>query len=234
MEISTHRYGKQRPLDGDLILPMLRDIAQGMRFLHVHSPPIIHGDLKAENCLVDSHFRAKVSDFGLSVKEILGVTGTPYWMDPVLLRGERRNSTESDVYSFGIMLYEVYSRSEPYFGEPFEMVLKQVCDQKINKRPPIPNDTPPLIASLMKECYSSNQEARPTFEEMDKRLRRIDTEHVEPGQNRFSLRHRKSARNENLLHKVFPKHVADALRDGKVVQPDRRDIVSVCFIDIVG
>ena len=74
---SNLRY---RPLDGDLILPILRDIAQGMRFLHVHKPPIIHCDLKAENCLIDSHFRAKVADFGLSAKETLGVTGTPYWM----------------------------------------------------------------------------------------------------------------------------------------------------------
>ena len=41
------------PLDGDLLLPILRDIAQGVRFLHAATPLVIHGDLKAANCLVD-------------------------------------------------------------------------------------------------------------------------------------------------------------------------------------
>lgn len=106
---NLHLY--HRPLDGDLILPILRGIAQGMRFLHVNNPPIVHGDLKAGNCLVDSHFRAKVSDFGLTAKQTLGVTGTPFWMDPVLLRGEACNTRETDVYSFGIMLFELYARA---------------------------------------------------------------------------------------------------------------------------
>lgn len=66
-------------LDGDLVLPILRDIAQGLRFLHAANPQVIHGDLKAANVLVDSKFRAKVADFGLSQKKVLGATGTPYW-----------------------------------------------------------------------------------------------------------------------------------------------------------
>lgn len=218
-----------RPIDGDLILPILRDIAQGMRFLHVNNPPIIHGDLKSANCLVDSHFRAKVSDFGLTAKQTLGVTGTPYWMDPVLLRGEARNSRETDVYSFGIMLFELYARAEPYDGEPFETVLKEVCDPTINKRPPVPLDTPAAIASLMQECHSSTHDGRPSFEEIDKRLRRIDAEQVEPGESRFSSQRKKSARNEDLLNKVFPKHVADALRAGRSVEPDRKDLVTIFF-----
>jgi len=47
-------------LEGDLILPILRDIARGLRFLHAAKPQVIHGDLKAMNVLVDSRFRAKV------------------------------------------------------------------------------------------------------------------------------------------------------------------------------
>mmetsp|Transcript_30603 Transcript_30603/g.57982 ORF Transcript_30603/g.57982 Transcript_30603/m.57982 type:complete len:851 (+) Transcript_30603:93-2645(+) len=66
-------------LEGDLVLPILRDIAQGLRFLHAANPQVIHGDLKSANVLVDSKFRAKVADFGLSQKKALGATGTPYW-----------------------------------------------------------------------------------------------------------------------------------------------------------
>lgn len=67
-------------INGEHILPILRDIAQGLRFLHAATPQVIHGDLKAMNILVDSKFRAKVADFGLSQKKRLGATGTPYWM----------------------------------------------------------------------------------------------------------------------------------------------------------
>lgn len=69
--------------DGELILPILRDITQGLRFLHSADPQVIHGDLKAQNVLVDSKFRAKVADFGLSQKKKIGATGTPFYMSPV-------------------------------------------------------------------------------------------------------------------------------------------------------
>jgi len=71
--------------EGETILSILRDISQGMRFLHSASPQIIHGDLKSANCLVDSRFRAKVSDFGFTVKAKVGASGTPYWMVSCLL-----------------------------------------------------------------------------------------------------------------------------------------------------
>jgi serine/threonine protein kinase len=71
-------HNESFPLDGDLLLPILRDISQGVRFLHAAKPQVIHGDLKAQNILVDGKFRAKVADFGLSTKKIIGATGTPF------------------------------------------------------------------------------------------------------------------------------------------------------------
>ena len=71
-------------LDGDVLLPVLQDICQGLRFLHCAEPPIIHGDLKSANILVDEKFRAKIADFGLTQKKKIGVAGTPYWMAPEL------------------------------------------------------------------------------------------------------------------------------------------------------
>jgi serine/threonine protein kinase len=88
-------------IEGEILLPILRDVTQGVRFLHSAKPQVIHGDLKSHNILVDNHFRAKVADFGLSQKRNLGGTGTPYWMAPELLRNETVNTTASDVYSFG-------------------------------------------------------------------------------------------------------------------------------------
>ena len=104
-------------IEGEVVLPILKDVVQGLRFLHSYEPPVIHGDLKAQNILVDSKLRAKVADFGLSQKKRVGATGTPLWMAPELLTKKSFNTVKSDCYSFGIMLYEIYSRKEPYEGK---------------------------------------------------------------------------------------------------------------------
>uniref|UniRef100_A0A7S1DAK1 Guanylate cyclase n=1 Tax=Cyclophora tenuis TaxID=216820 RepID=A0A7S1DAK1_CYCTE len=227
-------------IDGELVLPILRDIAQGVRFLHAANPQVIHGDLKAQNVLVDSKFRAKVADFGLSQKKRVGATGTPLWMAPELLRGESDNTDASDVYSFGIMLYEVYSRKDPYEGEDHLQVLRAVADTAVNKRPPVPMECPPKVASIMTDCLAGEPSQRPTFEELDLRLRRLDVENVEPGKatavfsSKRDLKDVMAARNEELLFDVFPRHVAEALRDGRRVEAEAFDCVTIFFSDIVG
>lgn len=226
-------------VDGEFISPILQDIARGARFLHAADPPIIHGDLKAANVLVDGRFRAKISDFGLSAKKkYLGATGTPYWMAPELLRRESTNTAESDVYSFGIILYELYSRRVPYEGEDPAMVLDQIADRKVNKRPLVPKGCPPKIAEIMQECIDGQPEKRPTFEEIDLRIQRIDSENLEPGQIMFghqrSKKERRLSEEENLIHQIFPKHVAKALLEGRKIEADRVDMATMFFSDIVG
>eukprot|EP00980_Cylindrotheca_fusiformis_P026622 scaffold16657_cov105-Cylindrotheca_fusiformis.AAC.1 len=86
---------------GEIIMQIVRDVAQGLRFLHASKPPILHGDLKAKNILIDSRFRAKVCDFGLAVKSKGGLSGTPYWMAPEYLRRKTQYNSTCDIYSFG-------------------------------------------------------------------------------------------------------------------------------------
>jgi len=213
-------------IEPELLLPILRDISQGMRFLHSASPPVIHGDLKAANILVDSRFRAKVADFGLSQKKNLGGTGTPFWMAPELLRGESSNTLATDVYSFGIILYEVYSRKDPYDGEDPRQVLHLVADKSIKKRPPVPKSAPTQMQSLMVDCLEDDPGNRPTYEELDVRMKRIHIENEDSGEKLKS--------SSISLFDIFPRHIAEALRDGKTVEPEHRDLVTIFFSDIVG
>ena len=218
-------------LEGDFLLPIFRDIAQGVRFLHSANPEIIHGDLKAHNILIDSNLRAKVADFGLSQKKKdLGTTGTPFWMAPELLRGEVTNNPSTDVYSFGMILFEVYSQSDPYEGEdPFE-VLRLVADPNVNKRPEMPGCCPEFAATLIEECLSSEPRTRPTFEEVDSRLKTVSSTALQPIEaeqlrpptrpqlTENALEKLKDGdRSEELLGDLFPSHVAKALSENRTV-----------------
>ncbi|KAL3938894.1 MAG: hypothetical protein SGARI_001570, partial [Bacillariaceae sp.] len=206
-----------------MVVNMLQDISQGVRFLHCCDPQVIHGDLKAQNILVDDRFRAKVADFGFShgrAKRQAGGTGTLYWMAPELLRGECQNNTKTDVYSFGMILFEVYSKCIPYDNEDPTEVLRLVADSAVRKRPPVPKDCPMAIKTLMKDCLHHEAGARPLFDEISSRLERID---------RRELVKARAAHN---AFQGLPEHVAQQLRQGKKVQPETKKNVSIAVLQV--
>uniref|UniRef100_A0A7S1YFW9 Guanylate cyclase n=2 Tax=Grammatophora oceanica TaxID=210454 RepID=A0A7S1YFW9_9STRA len=151
------------------ILTIAQDIAHGLHFLH--SSDLLHGDLKCKNILLDSNYRAKLSDFGLSCssKSLDGTPrGTPYWMGPEILGSEASaNTTASDIYAFGIILYELYARKNPYEGEDYDEVIRLVCDPSVSKRPPVPALCPPNVKELSKLCLLHNPQDRPAAKEVD-------------------------------------------------------------------
>ena len=161
--------------DFDLILDILTDVAAGMSFLH-HSD-VLHNDLKSRNVLVDSRFRCKVADFGLSSVGLKGPVnlGTPLWMAPEVLRGTPATKP-SDVYSFGIVMWEVCTRQEPYADvQDLEGLLDDIADEKlaVPRRPDIPDEVPTDLKALMRDCWDPNPDQRPTFDEIQARLQRI-------------------------------------------------------------
>jgi serine/threonine protein kinase len=158
-------------LKSEHILAILQDVAQGLRFLHSAKPLVVHGDLKAQNVLIDTNFCAKVTDFGLSSKKQIGAVGTPYWMAPELLKGLSSNTAASDIYAFGMVIYEIYSGQIPYENERYDEVMRLVCDPLIRKRPPVPVECPPKIAKLMMDCLMHSPNERPKAEQLDLMLK---------------------------------------------------------------
>jgi hypothetical protein len=100
-------------------------------------------------------------------------------------------------------------------------VLRQVADTTVNKRPPIPHGCPEQLAAMKSDCLLGDPQERPSFEELDKRLRRIDAKD-------FTGKVKSGAKNANVsLFDIFPKHIAEALRDGKKVEAEHKDMVTV-------
>jgi len=96
-------------MDDERMLYIVEDIALGMNYLH--SRKVLHCDLKSSNVLIDSNWNVKLCDFGLSrirskldKTTLIGRVGTPHWMAPEILRGNKYEEY-SDVYSFGMILW---------------------------------------------------------------------------------------------------------------------------------
>ena len=122
----------------------------------------------------------------LCYRTVIAYTGLSVYVhceNRELLLGESLNTTASDVFAFGILLYEAYSRKEPYENEREDIIttLALVASPQLNKRPPIDPKWPPQVRSIMAECFASRPALRPSFEEIDRRLKRVEIKTADDG-----------------------------------------------------
>lgn len=189
---------------------------------------------KARNILIDSRFRAKLCDFGMSTKKSRRISGTPFWLAPEYLRGQTGYTTQCDIYSVGIILYEIYAREDPYKGEDFRDTLRKVCDRRVNKRPPIPASTPPKMVDMMKKCWSPDPFFRPPAKDLDTAFLDWSMRDAEPLTIANQQDTKKDQRRTgDMLYELFPRHVADQLKAGQKVEAEQHEEVTVVFSDIV-
>ncbi|XP_054797805.1 probable serine/threonine-protein kinase SIS8 [Prosopis cineraria] len=163
-------------LDEKRRLRMALDVAKGMNYLHTSHPPIVHRDLKSPNLLVDKHWVVKVCDFGLSRMKhhtflsSKSSAGTPEWMAPEVLRNEPANE-KCDVYSFGVILWELATARIPWKGLNPMQVVGAVGFQ--NRRLEIPEDVDPVVAQIIRDCWQMEPHLRPSFSQLMSRLRHL-------------------------------------------------------------
>lgn len=141
------------------------DAANGLKYLA--SKKVIHCDVAARNCLIGYHNQLKISDFGLSQR------GSSYKMDQLLhvplkwLAPEvyirREFSSKSDVWAYGILLWEIFTRC---ISEPYPNLNAEEAQLKIlsGKQPmEAPREMPPVYANIMIRCFESNPSLRIDF-----------------------------------------------------------------------
>ena len=193
-----HRYGFQsgpswRPLSPRQEFSVSIGIAQGMEFLH--SRNVCHRDLKSANVLLTkdcvcsediiiSHIITvshstqpqipQICDFGLAKwmefsNRTTSAHGTVLWTAPELLLG-RECSSKADVFSFAVVMYEIFVRHLPYESPHIAtpVVIAQVAAGRL--RPALPSDMEKSVSDLLTRCWKQNPEKRPSFNELIREL----------------------------------------------------------------
>lgn len=150
--------------------------AMGLDYLHHSVPPVVHRDIKSANVLVSEAGKAKIADFGISTLKTTEWTmtacGSPYWMAPEVLLNQRYDE-KADVYSFGLLMWEMIARKTPFGHLQPTAVMIEVTQRKF--RPPILPDWDPDYTQLMVRCWNHNPDNRPTMEEVVHALQSLRT-----------------------------------------------------------
>ena len=137
-------------------------IASAMESLHKLG--IIHRDLKSLNILLDKDLLPRLGDFGIaryidSAETVTMRLGTPHWMAPEMFKGDGYGP-KVDVYSFGMLLYELLTNSIPWAGKDPTYVMRMVLE---GGRPVLPKDAPKGLVNLIEMCWDENPKRRPKF-----------------------------------------------------------------------
>ncbi|XP_076630682.1 atrial natriuretic peptide receptor 1 isoform X1 [Colletes latitarsis] len=189
---------EQMKLDGVFRGSLIHDIVRGMAYLHA-SELKSHGNLKSTNCVVDSRFVLKITDFGLHElrklnpcdaevdKDSYAYWRRQLWTAPELLRMERRppeGTQKGDVYSFAVIVHEIVVRQGPfYLGDNCDLSPREIVEGVKRgggspMRPAIgESSAEEVVATLMKRCWAEDAADRPDFSALKQTIRKMNKDH---------------------------------------------------------
>lgn len=175
-----------RRIPPNILINWAVQIAHGMQYLHCEAiVPVIHRDLKSNNILLAecaedgdvSGKTLKITDFGLAREwhktTKMSTAGTYAWMAPEVIKSSTF-SRGSDVWSYGVLLWELLTGEVPYRGIDGLAVAYGVAVNKLTL--PIPSTCPEPFARLMAECWEQDPHRRPSFAAILSQLTVLETQ----------------------------------------------------------
>ncbi len=161
---SLKEFSSDKDLSIEQILALAVEICEGLHA--AHEKGVIHRDIKASNILIDSHGRAKIADFGLALvagKDHLTRTGSTLgtigYMSPEQVQG-RDIDHRSDLFSLGVVLYELITRHNPFKHDSEAATLKAVCDDNPEPLARFKSGLPDGLQSIMEKALEKDVKTR--------------------------------------------------------------------------
>jgi len=183
-------YIKNNKISIDIRLDLVNDVVKGLNYLHTHNPPVIHGDLRGNNVLIDYNGRAVLSDFGLAFiinsSDFTSVktAGTCRWTAPEIMNPPEDSppdtpsvpySLPGDIYALAMTILEIYTGKPPFHEKKNDSaVIFMVIE---GKRPDLPIDITKrnTLKQLVEQCWKQEPSERPTSTEVLKQLNNMST-----------------------------------------------------------
>jgi len=185
--------GEGRPLRVAQALSIAAQIAEGLAYAHQRG--VVHRDIKPANIMVLANGPVKITDFGIARMRGTGdltqtgmLLGSPKYMSPEQVIGKRADH-RSDIFSLGVILYEMLCGAAPFNGENVTALMYQI----VNFMPPVPssvNDAVPqlldyivakMIAKPLEERYQDATEVARDLHECERQLAGVATQSTRPG-----------------------------------------------------
>ncbi|XP_033465340.1 tyrosine-protein kinase TXK isoform X1 [Epinephelus lanceolatus] len=166
---------RSRALKEAWLLSMCQDVCEGMEYLETQS--FIHRDLAARNCLVNEHNVVKVSDFGMTRyvldNQYTSSSGAKFpvkWSPPEVLHYSKYSS-KSDVWSFGVVMWEIYSEGRTPFENRSNLDVVNEITRGI--RLYRPHRASQSLYAIMYRCWHEKPQGRPSFSELLAEIRKL-------------------------------------------------------------
>jgi len=167
----------QKNLDFQIKATTALEICSIFQLFHSLEPPLIHGHLNSYNVLFDEEFKPIICDYGFfSLKKYYTLMHSYmqksiYTPPEVLKSNVFKKERRMDVYSFGIILYELFVEKIVNDNLPIKKLIQLVCEEKA--RPKIPEEFEKKLANLIRCCWQEEAENRPNFNQIKEILKKI-------------------------------------------------------------
>ncbi|XP_064649403.1 atrial natriuretic peptide receptor 1-like [Lineus longissimus] len=260
-------------LNNDIKFSLATDIVAGMCYLHSHG--VVHGNLKSSCCIIDSRWTVKITDWEyVHLYETLKQKKSPllairpnaddvgkqqaafreFWTAPEILRAnfDIDVSQSCDIYSFAIILQEIFSREDPYAEHADVMNPDDVLKAVVNNclRPEHTDESPVRIRQIMEIAWADDSSTRPSFEQIAKMLKHANPtkknmldsmmeameeytiQLEEKVEERTSELTSAKANMEQLLFANVPNFVAQKLVNNESVPPQEHKSVALLVVEL--
>ena len=177
-EVEGSHFLSMEFIDGDDLSSLLRRIGrlphdkaveisrQLCAGLHaIHQVGVLHRDLKPANAIIDGRGKARITDFGIAgleseLRDGAGVAGTPAYMSPEQITGKEL-TTKSDIYSLGLVLYEIFTGRQAFEGETINELIRKHVTTAPTTPSELVKDIDPLVEQTIFRCLEKDPRERP-------------------------------------------------------------------------